>query len=85
MPNRIPVRNIIRTGEVKHVGDLGRVALEVKDIGGIRIVPFADPLDVDRFAVGDIVKFDYNGDGKATKIRKPTKADPLPGAWQERS
>lgn len=85
MPNRIPVRNTIRTGRIKNVGSLGRIALEVKDIGGIRIVPFADPLDVGHFEVGDIVKFDYDGDGKATKIRKPTKSDPLPGAWQERS
>ena len=78
------VENMVRMGRLKNVGAWGRVALEVKEKGGIKIVPLAESGDAENFNIGDLLVFEYDDRGYATTLRKPTKGN-LPKVWQERS
>ena len=81
----LSTENMVRLGRVSKTGAWGRLALRVKEKSGVRIISFADPLDLERFHDGDIVKFDYNREGQAVNVRRTSAKDPVDSAWKERS
>lgn len=81
----VATENLVRLGRVSRTSIWGRIALRVKEKSGIRIISFADPIDVERFQEGDMVKFEYNQNGQATHVRKTSAKDPVDSSWKERS